>query len=51
MQPYISKLRDKVQQISLTQKVTEAKMDGLNKDVEAKMYGVEAKMDGLKKGI
>jgi len=26
-------------------------MDGLNKDVEAKSYGVEAKMDGLKKGL
>jgi len=40
MQQDISKLRDQVQQILLTQKV-----------IEAKMYGVEAKMDGLKKGV
>ena len=55
MQHDISKLRDKVQQISLAQKVTENKMDGLKKDVEDKMdglkKGVEAKMDGLNKGI
>ena len=51
MQHDISKLRDQVQQISLAQKVTEANMDGLKKDVEAKMYGMEAKMDGLKKWI
>ena len=55
MQHDISKLRDQVQQISLTQKVTENKMDVLKKDVEAKMdglkKGVEAKMEGLKKGV
>jgi len=47
----ISKLRDRVQQNSLSQKVTKAKMDGLKKDIEVKMYGVEAKMDGLKKYV
>ncbi len=30
-----------------SQKVTEAKMDGLKKGVEAKMNGVEAKMNGV----
>jgi len=44
-----------VQQISLSQKVTEAKMDGLKKDVEYKMdglkKGVEVKMDGMKDNI
>ena len=55
MQHDISKLQDQVQQMSLAQKVTEAKMDDLKKDVEAKMdglnKGVEAKMDGLNKGV
>ena len=36
MQHDISKLRDQVQQVSLTQKATESKMEGLTKDVEAK---------------
>jgi len=36
MQHDISKLRDQVQQISLSQKVTEAKMDGLKKGVITK---------------
>ena len=45
----ISKLRDQVQQNSLSEKVTDAKMDGLKKGMEAKMDGMEAKMDGLKK--
>ena len=49
MQHDISKLRDQVQQNSLLQKVTEAKMDGLMKGVKAKMDGMEAKMDSLKK--
>jgi len=44
-----------VQQNSLSQKVTEAKMDGLKKSVEDKMEGLkkdmEAKMDGLKKSV
>ena len=48
MQHDISKLRDQVQQISLSQKVKkkymEAKMDGFKK-------GMEAKMDGLKNFI
>ena len=38
-------------QISLAQKVVEAKMDGLKRDIEAKMYGMEAKTDGLRKGV
>ena len=52
----ISKLRDQVQQIQLSQRVTknemEAKMDGLKKGLETKVDGlkkcVEAKIDGLK---
>ena len=52
MQHDISKLQDQVKQLSLTQKGTESKMDGLNKGVEAKMgclkKEVEAKMDDLK---
>jgi len=51
-----------VQQNSLSQKVTEAKMDGLKKGVEDKMDGLkkgmegnmndmQAKMDGLNKGV
>ena len=51
MQHNISKLRDQVEQISLAPIVIEAKMDGLKKDVEAKIYDVEAKMDGLRKDI
>jgi len=58
MQHDISKLQDQVQQISLSQKVTEAKMDGLKKGVEANMdglnncmeanmTGVESNMDGM----
>ena len=39
----ISKFQEQVQQVSLAQKATESKMDGLREDVEAKM-------DGLKKG-
>ena len=48
MQHDISKLQDQVQQLSLTQKGTESKMDGLKKGVEAKMIDVESKMDDLK---
>ena len=51
MQHDISKLRDQVQQNSLSQKVTEAKMDGLKKGMEANMDGMEDNMDGLKKGM
>jgi len=47
MQHDISKLRGQVQQISLSQKVTEAKMDDIKKGVEDKMNGMEAKMDGV----
>jgi len=43
MQHDISKLRDQVQQISLSQKVTEAKMNGM----EVNTKGVQAKMDGM----
>ena len=48
MQHDISKLRDQEQQMSLAQKVTESKMDGLKKYVEANMNDVEANMDDLK---
>ena len=44
----ISKLRDQVQQMSLTQKVTKSSIDGLKKDVEVKTNDMEAKMDDLK---
>ena len=40
----ISKLQDQVQQISLSQKLTEAKINGM----ESKIEGMEAKMDDLK---
>ena len=57
-----SKLQEKVQQISVSQKATkndmevlkkgmETKMDGLKKGVEAKMNGLEAKIDGMEVGI
>ena len=59
MQHDISKLRDQVQQISLSQRVTrnemEDKMDALKKSMEAKMdslkNGMEAKMNGFKNGM
>ena len=47
----ISKLQDQVQQISLSQKLTEAKIHGVEskiKGVEAKMNCVEANIDDLK---
>eukprot|EP00253_Pinus_taeda_P026505 PITA_26505 len=47
----ISRLQDQVQQMSLSQKLTEAKINGVEskiKGLEAKMNGVEAKMDNLK---
>ena len=47
MQHEIAKLRDQVQQVSLAQKRTESKMDGLKKDVEPKTYGMEAKMNDV----
>ena len=43
----ISKLRDHVQQISLSQKVTEAKMDGLEVNIE----DLKKDMVGLKGGL
>eukprot|EP00253_Pinus_taeda_P006560 PITA_06560 len=47
----ISKLQEQVQQVSLAQKATESKMDGLRKYVEVKIdglrKGVEAKIDGM----
>ncbi len=36
-----------MQEISLAQKVIEAKMDGLKKGIEANMSEVEAKMDSV----
>jgi len=46
MQHDISKLQDQVQKISHSQKVTEAKMDGLKNGMEYKMDGLEAKLKG-----
>ena len=46
----ISKLQDQMQQVSLSQKLIEAKIDGMEskiKGVEAKMNGVEARTDDL----
>ena len=40
----ISKLQEQLQQMSLSQKLTEAKING----VEDKMNGMEANMDNLK---
>ena len=52
MQHDISKLRDQDQRNSLSQKVIQAKMDGLKKGMEAKMddlnKGVKAKMNDVK---
>jgi len=50
MQHDISKLRNQVQQVSLSQKSTESKMDGLKKDVEVKMDGLKTCMEDLKIG-
>jgi len=50
MQHDISKLQDQVQQISLSQKITEANMNGMEanmKGMQVKMDGVEDKMDGM----
>jgi len=47
MQHDISKLRDQVKQISLSQKVIDAKMDGSKNGMEAEMDGMDAKMDGI----
>jgi len=47
----ISKLQDQVQQMSLSQKLTESKINGVEskiKGVEAKMNDMEANMDDLK---
>ena len=44
MQHVISKLQDQVQQISLSKKLTEAKINGM----ESKIKGVEANIDDLK---
>jgi len=35
-----------MQQISLSKKVTEAKIDGVNKGVDDKMDGIEPKLKG-----
>ena len=43
MQHDISKLQDQVQQMSLSQKLTEAKING----VESKINGVESKIKGM----
>lgn len=46
MQHEISKLWYQMQQISLSKKVTEAKIDGVNKGVDDKMDGIEPKLKG-----
>ena len=58
MQHDISKLRDQLQQISLSKKVTEARMNSLKKCMEAKMDGLEVnieyfkkEMEGFKEGL
>ena len=51
MKHNISQLQDQVQHISLSQKVTKSKINGLKKCVEAKMDGMEANMDGLEVNI
>jgi len=51
MQHDISKLQDQVQQISLSQKITEAKMDGLNKGIEAKINGMKDNIEYWKKDM
>lgn len=43
----ISKLRDPMQQISLSQKVIEDNMDDLNNGIEANINCMEANMDGI----
>ena len=52
LQHDLSKLQEKVQQISLSQRATKNEMEVLKKGVEEKIdglkKGVEAKMDGLK---
>ena len=51
MQHDISKLRDQVQQISLSQKVTKAKMDGLKNGMEAMIYGLKNGINESKHNI
>ena len=62
LQHELSKLQEKVQQISLSQRETrnemevlkkgmETKMDGLKKGVEYKMNGLEAKMNSIEVGM
>ena len=50
----ISKLQDQVQQISLSQKLTEAKINVVEsniKGVESNMNGMEAKKNGMEANI
>ena len=47
----ISKLQEKVHQFFLSQRATKNEMEVLNKDVEAKMDGLQNNVDGLKKGV
>jgi len=51
MQHYISKLRDQEKKNSLSQKVTEAKIDGLNEDMEDKMDGVKDNIEDWKRDM
>ena len=51
MQHEISKVHEQVCQILLLQRATKNEMDGLKKAVEAKMNGLEANMDGMEVGM
>jgi len=55
LQHDMSKLQEKVHQISLSQRSAKNEMDVLKKGVEAKMAGLkkgmEAKMDGIEAGM
>ena len=47
----ISKLQEKVHQISLSQRATKNEMEVLNKGVEAKMDGLKNDMNGMEAGM
>ena len=51
LQHDLSKLQEKVHQISLSQRATKNEMEVWKKGMEAKMDGLKNNMDGLKKGM
>ena len=51
LQDDLSKVQEKVHQISLSQRATKNQMEFLKKGVEAKMDGLNNNMDGLKKCV